>query len=152
MLRGHEKTVMYALFSPSGDRILTASQDRTARLWDLEGNELAVFRGHSNAIMTAVFSPSGDRILTASLDMTARLWDLEGNELAALRRDAFVTKAVFSPSGDRILTASGEEARVWLVRGADLLKLADERVSRGFTQDERRRYADLIADDSATDR
>ena len=59
--------------------------------------------------------------------------------------------AVFSPSGDQILTAS-DEAQVWLVHGEDLLKLADERVSREFTEDERGRYAHLLGDDTATDR
>ena len=44
-------------FSPGGDRILTASNDKTARLWDLEGEELAVLRGHEGVVFSAVFSP-----------------------------------------------------------------------------------------------
>ena len=81
----------------------------------------------------------------------AFIWDLEGNELAALRGKSFVASAAFSPSGDRVLTAANE-VRVWLVRGEDLLKLADDRVTREFTQNERRDYADLLSDDTATDR
>ena len=69
-----------------------------------------------------------------------------------LRGDIWVVSAVFSPSGDQILTASGNDAQVWLARGEDLLKLADERVSREFTQEERRRYAELLGDDTAMDR
>jgi WD40 repeat protein len=45
-----------------------------ARLWDRQGNELAVLRGHENYIRSAVFSPDGQTILTASEDGTARLW------------------------------------------------------------------------------
>ncbi|MHC4473811.1 MAG: WD40 repeat domain-containing serine/threonine protein kinase, partial [Planctomycetota bacterium] len=37
LLRGHEERVSSAVFSPSGDRILTASDDKTARLWSLTG-------------------------------------------------------------------------------------------------------------------
>lgn len=81
----------------------------------------------------------------------AWLDDLSGKQLAVLRGHGFMNSAVFSPSGDRIVTASND-VRVWLVRGEDVLKLADERVSREFTQGERRRYADLLADDSALDR
>ena len=151
VLRGHEDSVMRAVYSPSGDRILTASKDNTARLWDLEGNELVVFRGHGNTIMSAAFSPSGDRIVTASFDKTARLWDLEGNELCALQADTFVMAVTFSPSGAQIATCS-DAVRIWLVNGEDLMKLADERVSREFTRKERRRYVDLLGDDSPLDR
>ena len=70
---------------PHCDHILTASQDKTARLWDVEGRQLSVLRGHEGGVRSAVFSPAGDRIVTASQDKTARLWDLEGNLLAVLR-------------------------------------------------------------------
>ena len=33
-LRGHEKVVQSAAFSPDGARIVTASSDRTARIWN----------------------------------------------------------------------------------------------------------------------
>ena len=38
-------------------------------------------------------------------------------------------------------------ARVWLVRTEDLLALADKRCTRDFTQEERKRYVDLLGDD-----
>src|SRR5215471_11694946 len=62
-------------FDPSGDRVLTASFDATARLWDAHtGAQIAVLKHDSN-VYSAAFSPSGDRVLTASDDGTARLWD-----------------------------------------------------------------------------
>jgi len=75
------------VFDPSGARVLTASTDHTARLWDASGGaELAVLRGHENTVWSAVFDPSGARVLTASSDRTARLWDAaSGAELAVLR-------------------------------------------------------------------
>jgi dipeptidyl aminopeptidase/acylaminoacyl peptidase len=74
-LRGHESWVQSAVFSPDGRRILTASWDGTARLWDAEtGAPGPVLRGHEGRVRTAVFSPDGRRILTASGDRTARLW------------------------------------------------------------------------------
>jgi len=75
-----------ACFSPDGARIVTASWDRTARLWDVTtGQQIAALRGHDFGVRSACFSPDGARIVTASSDYTARLWDATaGQELAQL--------------------------------------------------------------------
>ena len=105
------------MFSPDGARVLTASEDNTARLWDAaSGQELRVLRGHEDAVRSAVFSPDGARVLTASGDNTARLWDAaSGQELRVLRgHEDGVNSAVFSPDGARVLTASEDNtARLW---------------------------------------
>ena len=63
------------MFDPTGARVLTASDDGTAGLWDAAtGAELAVLRGHEGGIRSAVFDASGTRVLTASEDGTARIW------------------------------------------------------------------------------
>ncbi|NIM13997.1 MAG: hypothetical protein GTO45_18280, partial [Candidatus Aminicenantes bacterium] len=79
----HEGAVNSAVFSPSGHRILTASSDNTAKLWDLQGNCLATFR-HGAEVYSARFSPDGTKILTASRDKTAKMWDLNGTLLTDL--------------------------------------------------------------------
>ena len=53
MIAGHEAWVQSAVYSPQGDRILTASGDHTARLWDREGCELVRFTGHEGAVTAA---------------------------------------------------------------------------------------------------
>jgi WD40 repeat protein len=63
------------VFAPDGGRILTASNDKTARLWDRDGTPLATLQGHTDVVYSAVFAPDGGRILTASADNTARLWE-----------------------------------------------------------------------------
>ena len=53
-------------FSPDGKEILTGSQDRTARLWDLEGNVIQEFKGHISSDHFSCFSHDGQHILTGS--------------------------------------------------------------------------------------
>ena len=64
-----------AAFSPDGARILTASWDNTAKLWDAASAKLIASFDHQDRLWHAAFSPDGARILTASADNTAKLWD-----------------------------------------------------------------------------
>jgi WD40 repeat protein len=129
-LLGHQGDVHAVAFSPEGRRVLTASQDGTARLWDpATGKELLRLRGHTAAVVAAAFSPDGRRVLTLAPgpDRSARIWDADsGKELVRLqlsgkwdarfRLDGFASSA-FSPDGRRAVTAFGEypdcSARVW---------------------------------------
>ncbi len=129
--RGHEHVVTSAAFSPSGDRIVSGSADRTVRVWDAQSHEeLAVCRGHEHVVTSAAFSPSGDRVVSFSAeDKTVRVWDAaSGEELAVLRghRD-FVTSAMFSPNGDQIVSGSWDgTVRIWDTASGEELTLLHE--------------------------
>ena len=121
----HGGPVYVAAFSADGKRIVTASGDKTARVWDAEtGLLLATLSGHTGVVHHAAFSPDGTRIVTASQDSTARVWDAEtGKLLATLTGHARVVyDAAFSPDGNRIVTASWDQtARVWDAKTGHLL-------------------------------
>jgi WD40 repeat protein len=58
-----------AAFGPDGGRMVTASEDGTARIWDAAtGREVTVLRVHETCMLSAAFSPDGARIVTASSD------------------------------------------------------------------------------------
>lgn len=126
-LKGHSDLVLQASFSPDGARILTASADGSARIWDATAAIVTELKGHSRSVRSATFSRDGKWIVTASLDGTARVWDAAtGETRAELRghtRD--VTSAAFSPDGTMIVTASDDgTARVWDAQtGANLSQL-----------------------------
>ncbi len=81
-LDGHFGTLTTARFSNDGSRILTASADRTAKIFDAyTGTVLQSFEGHGNVVSSAVFSPDEKRVLTTSNDNTVRLWDTETGNL-----------------------------------------------------------------------
>jgi hypothetical protein len=116
-LGGHENYVTSSAYSPDGSRIVTASWDKTARIWDAAtGKEITVLRGHEGLLYSAAFSPDGTRIVTASWDKTARIWDAAtGKEITVLRgHKDYVTSAAYSPDGSRIVTASLDKTtRIW---------------------------------------
>ena len=82
--RGHSGTVIFANYSPNGQRIATSSADRTARVWDKNGNLLCVLgrnREHLGAITAASFSGDGEKVFTSSVDHTVRMWLLSPKEV-----------------------------------------------------------------------
>jgi WD40 repeat protein len=80
-LCGHTDTVYSAEFSHDGKLIVTASADRTARVWDFRtGQTIAVLRGHNDDVISASFSTDDKRIITASSDRTARIHEQESFE------------------------------------------------------------------------
>jgi WD40 repeat protein len=121
----HGGPVYVASFSAYGKRIVTASQDKTARVWDAATGQLvATLSGHTGAVNDAAFSPDGTRVVTASQDNTARVWDAaSGNLLATLTgHTAEVRKANFSPDGTHVVTAGDDNtARVWDAQSGALL-------------------------------
>jgi WD40 repeat protein len=103
-------------FSPDGARVVTASLDTTARLWDAkDGKLLITLQGHTNSVSAVAFSPDGTRVATASSDKTARLWDAKtGDLLAVLPCSGSVNSVAFSPDGRRLATASADgTAGIW---------------------------------------
>ncbi len=51
----------------TGNRVLTASSDRTARLWDVNTAEcVQVLDGHSDEIFSCAFNYNGDTVITGA--------------------------------------------------------------------------------------
>ena len=100
-----------ALFSRDGTLIVTASNDGTARVFDvLSEQSLAVLRGHTGPVNSARFSRDGKLIVTASDDGTARIFAVGKQSLAVLRgHTGPVRTATFSPDGQLIAIASADE-------------------------------------------
>jgi WD40 repeat protein len=113
----HTGTVRSARFSPDGRRLVTASDDWTARVWDAATRQpMGEPLRHDGPVVSAEFSPEGDRVVTASEDGTARVWDATSGQPIGepLRHAGAVRSAGFAPDGQRLVTASADgTARIW---------------------------------------
>jgi WD40 repeat protein len=143
ILISHTAPVVSMMFSPDGKRILTASDDGAARLWDTNDGLLVTLVEQIDGLESIVFSPDGRHMLTVSADHTARIWDTH-DQLAAVQTSQLesINSAAFSPDGQRILTISSDkEARLWNTSGIPLATLVGhngEFVSAVFSPDGQR--------------
>jgi WD40 repeat protein len=122
-MEGHEMVVNSAAFSPTGEHIVTAGMDETARLWNLKGETIRVFKGHKGSVNFACFSPDEDYIITAGIDKTTRLWSLNGTQVYEFKGfKEIIETAVFSVDGKYIMITfeSGAE-EYWLVDPEEII-------------------------------
>ncbi|NEU84465.1 AAA-like domain-containing protein, partial [Nostoc sp. UIC 10630] len=103
-------------FSPDGQTIASASDDKTVKLWNRNGQLLQTLQGHSSSVYSVTFSPDGQTIASASLDdKTVKLWNRNGQVLQTLQGHSNSVRGVaFSPDGQTIASASDDKTvKLW---------------------------------------
>jgi len=116
-LRGHSDEVLDVSFNTTGNRLVTASADCTARVYNvMTGACIAILIGHEGEISKVQFSPNGAKIITASSDRTCRLWAVETGEcLQVLEGHSDeIFSCAFNYTGETIITGSKDNTcRIW---------------------------------------
>lgn len=116
-LIGHAKQVNSVAVSLDGSRIVTGSDDGSAKIWDAKTfAALATLKGHGLVVRSVAVSADGSRIVTGSLDGTAKVWDARAfAALATLKgHGGEVVSVAVSADGSRIVTGSADQtAGVW---------------------------------------
>jgi hypothetical protein len=76
-LEGHDGRVVAVAITADGARIVTGSDDNTARIWNARLRSrarLLQLDGHTDPVRAVAITPDGARIITGSDDNTARMW------------------------------------------------------------------------------
>ncbi|KAI5295198.1 hypothetical protein KEM52_002054 [Ascosphaera acerosa] len=118
--REHKQPVWVTRFSPAAPTtLLSASDDRTVRLWDLPAeHSIRTFTGHADYVRSASFLPgaqSANMLLSGSYDGTVRLWDsraAEGRAVLTFKMPAPVEAVLSLPSGTTVLAAAANRIAV----------------------------------------
>lgn len=79
-LQGHSHIVSDCVISSDGAYALSASWDKSLRLWELaSGNTTRTFVGHNNDVLSVSFSADNRQIVSGSRDRTIKLWNTLGD-------------------------------------------------------------------------
>jgi WD40 repeat protein len=116
ILTGHRGIINSVQFSDDSNWVVTASNDRTARVWrvdqpaDQPQGFVELAGGHREAVSFASFNRDGRQVVTSSSDGTIRVWDAgDGRELGVLRwHSDGVNEVRFDLEGKQILSASDD--------------------------------------------
>ena len=113
-LSGHRDWITDVAWSGDGKRVVTASFDHTARIWNADGTGAPIeLVGHTGEILAIGYFSDGERVVTASADHTARIWK-PGSEPRILRHEGAVTNVAVSPDGKFIATYAADHlTRIW---------------------------------------
>jgi WD40 repeat protein len=115
-LHGHRDQVWRVRWSADGQRLASASTDRTIQIWDaVNGQRIQTLRGHTQPIKALAGCITGKLIASGDSDGVIHLWDADsGKLLRQFHHRALVGDLSFNPDGHRLASAGADgTVKVW---------------------------------------
>ncbi|KAG1145207.1 hypothetical protein G6F37_005593 [Rhizopus arrhizus] len=114
--RGHELPTQITQFTINKSNILSASDDKTVRIWDIPtGNNVNLFEEHEDYVRAGVVSQENPNlVISGSYDQTVKLWDMRQPEsVMTMNHGAPVESLLIYPNGGAVISSGGPTVKVW---------------------------------------
>ena len=108
-LEGHGSTVKAVVIAPDGKTAVSASLDKTLKVWDLNSGEvLQTLKGHTQRVAAVAIAPDGKTAVSGSWDKTLKVWDLNAGEVlqTLAGHGGWVGAVAIAPDGKTAVSAS----------------------------------------------
>ena len=118
-LKGHTGPIVALAFSPDEKRFISASLNKTLKVWHSEsGKELLTLTGHNDSIYAVTMTPDGKKLISASKDKTLKVWNLdsEAKHIEVIDDNKSVNAVTFTLDGNQVIFGLKDN----IVRGWDL--------------------------------
>lgn len=122
---GHNGNINYVTFSSDRKLVLSASSDRTLKLWETAtGRLVRTLEGHDAQVTAAAFSSDGITAVSGGEDKSVILWEvLTGKILKKFEgSENGISSVCFSPDGKEIAASEGYNIRIWNINSGELIR------------------------------
>lgn len=121
-LKGHQAAIEALAFTADGRKLISISQDNTARCWDVDHQEESrVVQKGRGQIDSLSHSPDGRYLVEASMKDGIHLHDLTSTDPPHALTTRGSRRAVFSPDGRTIAGGPDHCVTLWDAKTGDLL-------------------------------
>ncbi|MBW4430900.1 MAG: tetratricopeptide repeat protein [Pelatocladus maniniholoensis HA4357-MV3] len=135
-LSGHTNIVRSVAFTQNGQSLVSGSNDKTIRIWNLQKRQLQGMLSEKGEWVVIAISPDGQTLASGSSNKTIKIWHLQTGKLLSVLKGHFdlINGLCFSPDGQNLVSASRDRTiKIWHVKTGKLQRTLGE--NSGFIYD-----------------
>ena len=109
VIDAHDDIIQEIEFLPGKHQFISASHDKTCKLWNASGELINVYTGHEAPVVSIAVNKSGNKLASASWDNTCRVWEIKGDEFQRFKFNKQVRNLFFYPDNKHLMILYGDK-------------------------------------------